>query len=130
VPDKRLVARFVLDVATNGVLAQEYQLFWFGVMLEEYLISTGEAAELIRVLFNHPNATDISKAKILEISDQRYGLLELRNEYLTTGQSDWLSWSSAVGSRNMKPAARNYRLTYFKNSSEINKVIGEIVGRL
>jgi len=130
VPDKRLVARFVLDVATNGVLAQEYQLFWFGVMLEEYLISTGEAAELIRVLFNHPNATDISKAKILEISDQRYGLPELRNEYLTTGQSDWLSWSSAVGSRNMKPAARNYRLTYFKNSSEINKVIGEIVGRL
>lgn len=130
ISDKEVVAQIVLDIISDGSPVQEYQLFWFGVMLEEYLIHTKKASALIGGLFNHHNATDISRAKILEIPDLRFGLPELRNNYLTTGQSDWLSWSSAVGSRNMKAAARNYKLNYFKNSSDMNRLIGEIVGSI
>jgi hypothetical protein len=127
IADKELVAEIVHKIVSDGSHVGEYQLFWFGVMLEDYLLGTKKASNLISSLFNHPNATDISRAKILEIPDTRFGLPELRNNYLTTGQSDWLSWSSAVGSRNMKPAARNYKLNYFKNSSDMNRLIGEIV---
>lgn len=130
IDNKELVAKIVLDIVTDGSPVGEYQLFWFGVMLEDQLLSTKLASSLIGALFNHSNATDISRAKILEIADVRFGLPELRANYLTTGQSDWLSWSSAVGSRSMAPAARNYRLTYFKNSSDINRLIGDIVGGL
>jgi hypothetical protein len=127
ISDKELVAEIVLNLVSDASPVGEYQLFWFGVMLEEYLINTRKASKLIDALFNHPNATDISRAKVLEIPDQRFGLQELRNSYLGTGQSDWLSWSSAVGSRSMGKAARNYRLTYFKNSSPMNRLIGDIV---
>jgi hypothetical protein len=130
IADKELVGSIILGIATDGSPVQEYQLFWFGMMLEEYLLDTTNAPALIGALFNHPNSTDISKAKILEIPDQRFGLPELRANYLATGQSDWLSWASAVGSRTMKSAARNYKLNYFKNSSDMNRLIGEIIGAL
>lgn len=130
IEDKELVAKIVLDIVTDGSSVGEYQLFWFGVVLEDQLLQTKLASGLIGALFSYANATDISRAKILEIADVRFGLPELRANYLTTGQSDWLSWSSAVGSRSMAPAARNYRLTYFKNSSDMNRLIGDIVGGL
>lgn len=127
VEDKEFVAKMLNDILTTDQRAQEYQLFWFAFMLESYLLSTKGARDLIYNLFNHTNATDVSKAKILEIADQRFGLPELRMRFLTTGQSDWLSWSSAAGSRGVNRAARNYILTYFKNSSAINRLIGDII---
>ena len=72
----------------------------------------------------------MTKAKILEIPEMRFGLPELREEQLKEGKSDWLAWSSAVGSRVHKKASRNYVLNYFKNASNINAVIAEIVSGL
>lgn len=129
VEDKEFVAKTIIDLASNAAL-QEYQLFWMGVMLEDYLMGTSLASNVIEVLLNHKNATEISRAKILEIPDLRFGLPDLRNGYLHSGQSDWLSWASAVGSRTMKAAARNYKLGYFMNSSEMNRLIGGIVKAL
>nr|WP_255627637.1 antiviral reverse transcriptase Drt5 [Phyllobacterium sp. KW56] len=125
--DKEAIATIVLGVASGGEYVGEYQLFWFGVMLEHYLIDTSLAPDLINVLYRHHNATDISKAKILEIPDLRYGLPEMREAFLREGRSDWLSWASAVGSRGMKKSARNYLLEYFKNGSAMNKLIAEII---
>jgi hypothetical protein len=97
------------------------------MMLEAYLMDTKLASDLVNTLYRHPNATDITKAKILEIKDHRYGLPEMREGYLREGRSDWLAWSSAVGSREMGKQARNYLLNYFKNGSEMNKLIAEII---
>ena len=41
-------------------------------------------------LYKHADATDITRAKILEIADHRYGLPEMRETYLREGRSDWL----------------------------------------
>ena len=41
-----------------------------------------------------------ARAKILEIPDQGFGQKEIGSEYLKTGQSDWLSWASAMGDSN------------------------------
>jgi len=125
--DKERVADVVLKVASEGSHIGEYQLFWFGVMLEDYLLETSLAPDIIRTLYAHVSATDISRAKILEISDQRYGLPEMRETFLREGRSDWLAWASAAGARSMDKQARNYLLSYFQNGSEMNKLIAGIL---
>lgn len=126
ITDREAIAEMVLALAGSPT-TQEYQLFWLGMMLDEYLMSTSKAALIIQALFAHPNATPITQAKVLEISDLRYGLIELRQTYLSSGQSDWLSWAAAVGSRTMDRAARNYRLSYFQHSSPMNELIASVV---
>lgn len=126
--DKDRVTKIVLE-AIKGKYVSEYQLFWFGMMLEGYLLDTTDAGSLLNALYTHPNASDISRAKLLEIPDTRYGLPELREGYLREGRSDWLAWSSAVGARSMNKAPRNYLLNYFAGGSEMNKLIAGIVSK-
>ena len=102
-------------------------MFWFGMMLEAYLLETKAAPLLVDALYTHESATDISRAKILEIADFRYGLPEMREAFLREGRSDWLAWASAVGSRRMDRQARNCLLGYFANGSEMNRLIATIL---
>lgn len=125
--DKDHVASVILDVLKSGDFVGEYQLFWFGVMLEKYLINTSRADDLIAALYTHKNSTDITRAKILEIQDNRFGLAEFREGFLREGRSDWQSWSAAVGSLALKKQARNYLLGYFKNGSPMNALIADIL---
>lgn len=125
--NKDNVAEIVLAVTREGSHIGEYQLFWFGVMLENYLMDTKVAPDLLHSLYKHQSSTDISRAKILEIADSRYGLPEMREVFLREGRSDWLAWASAVGSREMDKQARNYLLGYFANGSDMNKLIARIL---
>lgn len=125
--DKLAVGHIVLDTLKSNDHTSEYQLFWFASMLESYLVNTELAPKIIEALYRHPNSTDITKAKILEISDQRFGLPEMREVFLREGRSDWMAWASAVGSRGMDKQARNYLLGYFKNGSAMNRLIAEII---
>lgn len=125
--DKEAVAEIVLEVAREGDHIGEYQLFWFGMMLEAYLLDTRQAPDIIYALYRHESATDISRAKILEITDLRYGLPEMREAFLREGRSDWLAWASAAGSLALDRQARNYLLDYFKNGSDMNRLIAEIL---
>jgi Reverse transcriptase (RNA-dependent DNA polymerase) len=125
--DKEAIADIVLGVARDGAHVGESQLFWFGSMLEEYLLGTSSAGDIIHALYSHSSATEISKAKILEIDDSRHGLPEMRETFLRAGRSDWLAWASAVGCRGMTKQARNYLLGYFSNGSAMNKLIADIM---
>ena len=127
VQDKSFIANMILSYAKNKRTITEFQLFWFCATLDDHLMKTPEAASLIDVLFNHRSSTSISRAEILEIQDKRFGLQELRNYYLNSGQSDWLAWSSAVGSLSVKPAARNHLLKYFGNQSNMNYLVSTII---
>jgi hypothetical protein len=129
VPDKDYVADLLLKLLKSNEL-QEYQLFWFGHILESYLLDTKKASQLISSIYGHSQSTPITKAKILEISDKRFGLPELREPLLKTGQSDWLSWSAAVGERNQNAASRNHRLAYFSKASPMNFLVSNIVPQI
>jgi hypothetical protein len=128
--DKREVATVLLNLVTSGIQVTEYQLFWFGMMAEDYLLRTSKAGSLLVSLYDHPNATDISKAKILEIPEKRFGLPDLRAEQLRSGQSDWLAWAAAVGSRVHPKGQRNHLLKYFRKCSPMNRLIGEFVEKV
>jgi hypothetical protein len=84
---------------------------------EECLSKSALYRDILHEIYQHPNATDISKAKILEIPEQRFGMPELRHEHLRVGKSDWLAWSSAVGSRAAKKVSRNHSLKYTSMSA-------------
>jgi hypothetical protein len=127
VSDKNLIGNLILDTIRKSPIIMEFQLFWFAVMLEDYLMDTALASSIIYELFQHKSATTITKAKILEIPDARFGLPELRNEFLKSGQSDWLAWASAVGSRSLTASSRNHMLAYFGKSSHLNRLIAGIV---
>ena len=128
IDDKEFIGDLIYDVCKSDSL-QEYQLFWFGWILQDHLMQTKYAARVIDTLYNHKNATVISRAKILEIADNRFGLLEMRDENLIAGRSDWLAWASAVGHSNLPAISRNHKLEYFGNSSPINHLIKSIVVR-
>ena len=129
ISDANFVADLLLKQLKSSEL-QEYQLFWFGHILEQYLMKTKKAPDLTNALYNHRQATPISRAKILEIDDKRFGLSEMREPLLRSGQSDWLSWSAAVGVRSLKAPSRNQLLSYFSKGSTTNYLISNVVSDL
>ncbi len=125
--DKPTITDMILQYLKSSAQVTEFQLFWFGMTAEDHLLNTPKAAELLRALYENDRATSITKAKILEIADKRFGLPDLRDEHLRTGQSDWLAWSAAIGARVHPKGQRNQLLKYFRKSSPMNLLIGEFV---
>lgn len=125
--DKNEVAAVVLKYLNGGTQITEYQLFWLGMMVEGYLLKTPKAGTLLVSLYEHDDATDISRAKILEIPENAFGLPDLRHEQLRSGHSDWPAWAAAIGSRTHPKGQRNHLLRYFRKSSKMNRLIGEFV---
>ncbi|TGL62025.1 antiviral reverse transcriptase Drt5 [Leptospira sarikeiensis] len=130
IEDKEDYLDILINVVRNSRDITEYQLFWIAWIVEIYLSEYEKAGELVNLLLINPKSSSISKAKILEMKDNRFGLPEVREEYLRSGQSDWLGWSSAVGSQSMKKISRNHLLDYFGNGSEMNKLIAACVKSL
>jgi hypothetical protein len=130
VEDKGHLLSIVEALLKSEVELTEYQLFWLAKIFEEYLRQESGAADVVARLYEHPNATDISRAKLLEIKERRFGLAELREEHLRTGHSGWLSWSAAVGTRAEKKKNRNHVLGYFANGSPLNELIAECIQKV
>lgn len=127
VDDKEELGNVVLNYLSENQQVTEYQLFWFGCLLETELFGTSSVDALIPLLYEHQYSTDISKSRILEIPDKRYGLDDMREEQLRTGASVWPAWSSAVGSRVEKKSNRNHLLGYFANGSPMNDLISNCI---
>lgn len=105
----------------------EYQLFWIAKIVERYLLKADSVGKLIALLYEHKDATNISKAKILEIPESRFGMPDWREIHLKNGSSGWLAWASAVGMRDDTKQSRNYLLGYFSKVCTINKLIGDSI---
>ena len=130
IKDKESLASIIFDYLSSETDFLEYQLFWLGSILEDYLQGTILYGSCLIKIFELSVDYRISKAKILEIPELGFGLKEIRDEYLKTGQSDWLSWSSAIGSRALPKAERNYSLGYFAKCSPMNFLISSCVKKI
>ena len=127
IDDKSELLIVIRDFVSSNEEITEFQLFWLAKSFETYLLGVSGAGDVMSGLYDHRNATDISKSKILEIPARRFGLGDLREEHLRAGASGWLSWSSAVGVRVEKKKNRNHLLTYFANASAVNALISRCV---
>lgn len=130
ITDKSGLVKILLSYLNTNNNFLEYQLFWIGAIVEDYLLGVGEYGSVLHKLYELSGDFKIARAKVLEIPEQGFGFKEIRNEYLRTGQSDWLSWSSAIGTRNLKSAERNYILDYFSKGSPINYLVASCVKKL
>jgi hypothetical protein len=125
ISEKAELSTVILEYLKSETFFLEYQLFWLACIVEDHLLGQGCYGELLVRLYELTQDFKIARAKILEIPEQGYGFKEVRNEFLKTGQSDWLSWASAMGSRSLKSAERNYVLDYFSKGSPMNYLVAE-----
>lgn len=130
ITDKPALSSILLDYLKNESYFVEYQLFWLACLVEDHLMGAGCYGDVLVRLYELSRDFRIAQAKVLEIPEQGYGLKELRSEILKTGQSDWLSWASASGTRTLKKAERNYTLDYFSKCSPLNFIIAESIKRV
>lgn len=128
--DKTELSNLVKEFLKTSRNITENQLFWLAKMTEDYLMESHNYGDIIELLYNHPHATSLTQAKVLEIPDKRFGLPELRSEHLRVGKSDWLSWSAAVGCRQETKISRNHYLGYFSKASPMNKLISDCISAL
>jgi hypothetical protein len=129
IEDKEAVADMIMSYVKDHDKIPESQLFWLSATLVDQLMSTSKASSLISLIFNHKSSTHVTMAKILEVKDARFGLQDMRNQYLSNSQSDWLGWASAVGSLCLKPGSRNQRIKYWAKGSNLNHLIANIILR-
>jgi len=129
-PERKGLAELVLDFLQTAENATEYQLFWLAKIAEEFLIDDARFGELLIRLYEHREATLVTQAKVLEIPEHRFGMPELREPFLRSGQSNWLAWAAAVGTRRQTAQSRNHVLSYFANGSALNGVIAASLRRI
>lgn len=125
--DETELSNLVQEFLNTSRNTTENQLFGLAKMTEDYLMKSHNYGDIIDLLYNHPHATSLTQAKVLDIPDHRFGLPELRSEHLRVGKSDWLSWSAAVGCRQETEIRRNYILKYFSKATPMNKLISDCI---
>ncbi len=130
ITDKAGLSKVINEFINSGSALLEYQLFWLGVILEDHLSGVDFYGESLIKIYELTSEFKIARSKILEIPEQNYGFKEIRDDLLKTGQSDWLSWSSAMGSRSLPAAERNYVLDYFSKGSPMNYLISSGVKKI
>ena len=124
VQDKAELCNLVLDFLRGDHFTTEYQLFWITKMLEDHLADQPCYGTSLALLNQHPSSTPITRAKLLEIPEHRFGMPELREQALRSGQCDWPAWAAAIGCRKEDAARRNHLLGYFENGGPMNRLVG------
>jgi len=127
VEDKQSLRNVISQYLAEDDSYLEYQLFWLVKIVEDHILDHVDSGDLLNRLYELTGDHKIARAKILEIPVQNYGFKELRLDYLKTGQSDWLSWAAAMGSRTLIASERNHLLTYFSKGSPLNFLVAECV---
>lgn len=130
VDDKGTVAQQMLNLVRSDATLIEYQLFWMAAIAEDHLATTPFFEDLIVRIYERASGMPIAQAKVLEIPNQTGGLKEIRDGHLKGGASSWLTWASAVGTRTLLKAERNYVLDYFSKGSPMNYLVAECVKQL
>lgn len=130
VADKTALTEIVREYTKGDEEHLEYQLFWLAAIVEDHLMNSPGYGEALLNLYERTSDFKVARAKVLEIPEQGFGFKEIRGELLKTGQSDWLSWASAVGSRTLQASERNYALSYFSKGSPMNHLVSECVKKV
>jgi hypothetical protein len=126
IDDVTELATLLDNFVRKAKTATEDQLFWIAKIAEDYLRGTPGYSKLLLRLYQHTEATPIVQAKVLEISDLKAGLQDVRETHLK-GSSDWRAWASIVGSTSVPKGKRNQMLKYVGKASRMNSIVAEAV---
>lgn len=126
VQDATVLSGLLESFVKKTKTATEDQLFWIAKIAEDFLQSTSGYSKLLLRIYEHPAATPIVQAKVLETSLQKAGFQDLREMHLN-GSSDWRAWASIVGSSGLPKGIRNKTLQYVGKASRMNGIIATAV---
>lgn len=108
----------------------EYELFWITRAVIDLYEFDEKSAEILYKIFNHPSATAIVKSAILEMTENDYGLFELKDTYLKDSPSGIQAACSVAGLAQLEKAKRNQIYKYAGKASPTMNVLCSICSKI
>ncbi|HLW08107.1 MAG TPA: hypothetical protein VKY45_11155, partial [Marinilabiliaceae bacterium] len=82
ITDKVTLTKIIHDFLHSGTVLLEYQLFWLGATLEDFLSGIALYGECLIKIYELTSEFKIARSKILEIPEQGFGFKDIRDELL------------------------------------------------
>ena len=121
--------RHLSDIQDNGELwsavkkrvtsqfVSEFELFWLVRIVLDIYEFDQVSVDLLFKVFKHPCASPIVKAAILEFTDNRFGLRELKLKQFRSGLGGIITTSTLAGIEKLEKAKRNQVYKYVSKES-------------
>jgi hypothetical protein len=108
----------------------EYELFWLTRMAIDHFPMTARVAQALLAAHLHPSATEITKAAVLEVPDNRYGLFDLKYNQLRNAAIGIGGACAVAGLHRSEKAKRNQLYKYAMKSSKYMYALCNIASKL
>lgn len=108
----------------------EYELFWLVRSIIDIYTFDENSAELLFAVFKHPCSSPIVKAAILEFTDNRYGLEDLKLQQLRSGAEGIIASSAVAGLEKLERSKRNQNFKYISKSSQYLHTLCNIMSKV
>jgi hypothetical protein len=119
----------ILTARIRESFLAEYELFWIAkIILDHYEFGDVAADALARIL-EHPCATSLVKAVILENEENKHGWLDLKVTQLRDSPSSIAGICALAGLRYAEKSKRNHVCKYIAKVSSYMAVLAGIVAR-
>lgn len=133
--------RHMLDIEDNGLLwtaiknkvnknfLTEYELFWLVRTIIDIYRFDENSAELLFKIFKHQCSSPIVKSAILEFTDNRFGLEDLKLQQLRSGGEGIIASSAVAGLEKLEKSKRNQQFKYISKSSQYLQTLCSIMSK-
>jgi len=108
----------------------EYELFWLSKLVADYYDFNEVAAQSLVRIHSHKNASPFVRAAVLENPNNKFGLLELKEDQLRNSSGDIAGCAALMGLRNVVAAKRNQLGKYAARSGPHMKLYADIVSKI
>lgn len=108
----------------------EYELFWLAKLVADYYAFDRTAAEALIHIQAHSNASPFVRAAILENRNNKFGLLELKEDQLRNSSGDIVGCAALMGLRDAQKSKRNQLGKYAARSGPHMKLYADIVSKI
>ncbi len=115
--------------AAKSEQANEFGLFWLVRMILDHYEFDQRSADVLIDLYQHPSATEVVRAAILETERNDHGLLEIKESALRNSGGGLIGVSALVGVLGSDKAKRNQAYKYAARVSDQMALYCRILSR-
>jgi hypothetical protein len=108
----------------------EHDLFWYARLLIDYYDFDKDVADLLIKIYQHPGASPVVKAAILETESITHGFDDLKETALRSDGNLLTSSAAMVGLAKLTKAKRNHVFKYVANRGSHFAVLMKIAGKM
>ncbi|WP_309397448.1 reverse transcriptase domain-containing protein [Cerasicoccus maritimus] len=101
----------------------QFELFWLTKTVQTYFTWNSKKADLLIDIYNHPSATNVVRAKIVEDEELGYGFQDLKENCIKNGDASLEVFSSISGLKSMEKGRRNQMLKYAAHQGPMHKIL-------